>query len=353
MDQSENPESKQENSSNELNSNDGVGSPVVSGNEREQSPQQPQINDQGSSQVSQQFMPAPQQVEPQQQVASTQVVYQNGCVGAAWGDIRKSKGWFGKVALMGLVELIPILNWFNAGYAMRWGRDLFFGRIGEMPQSIFADRSFVNGAMCFLLQLVVGVVTWIVAWVITLALGFIPLLGTLVSIAIAVIVSMFLNIMVMRVAIFDEVGVGFGISQVASVAKEHYGSLFAIWFLPGFITALIAFVLSIVILSINGALVGANTSNYLTMLITQYGSEDALYHALSTNSRLAGTVGLVLINYFFSLMPGLLIVFYVVAVCSVLSQLVAIRAAGHFCARWATEWKDDPRFDLVMTRERI
>ena len=334
-------------------------SPADQNNSEEQGSQEgsqevPQSAPQAAPQAEPQpAAPAPIQSQTQvqtQEPSFETVSYQKGCVGAAWGDIRGSKGWFGKVALMGLVEIIPILNWFNAGYAMRWGRDLFFGRVGEMPSSIFADRGFANGAMCFVLQLVATIIGLIVA----LFLGFVPVLGLILGCISSILIGVYLNLMVMRTAIFDEVGAGFGISQVVNVAKGHFGSLFAIWLLPCLITGLIGFGLCTFVLTINSIFVGADITNYFTTLALQYGGdEQALYSALSTNATLARATALLTLKYFAILTPGILISFYIICICSVLSQLLAIRAAGHFCARWATEWKDDPRYDYVVSRERI
>ena len=41
--------------------------------------------------------------------------------GRAWTEIRQSEGWVKKLLLVGLANIIPILNFGPTGYALNWG----------------------------------------------------------------------------------------------------------------------------------------------------------------------------------------------------------------------------------------
>ncbi len=323
----------------------------------EAQPQQPQQQAQPQAAPSAEYVQAAP-VQPsenagsQQQFAQSapdQVVYKNGCVGAAWQDIKNSKGWFGKVALMGLIELIPILNWVNAGYAMRWSRDLYFGRVESMPKSIFVDRAFVNGAMTFVIQILISLITLIA----TFMLAIVPLVGWIVALVFSFFMAVLYNAMAMRTAIFDELGAGLSISQVWSGVKGHLGSLIAIWIIPMVVIGLIAFCICGLVAVIGGTLLGTNFLAYFAKLFASYGGADALNAAISRDPMLERSIALNLLSYFGSIMPIIILCGYVTCVSNVLAQLMALRATGHFCTRWSSEWRDDPRFDYVLQRERI
>ncbi len=341
--------------SNSVNSNNESQQAGTQPNQEQQSvaqeaqptPEQPFVQPSESLQAAP--VQTPDNMQQVQQCSPDQVVYKSGCVGAAWQDIKNSKGWFGKIALMGLIEFIPILNWVNAGYAMRWGRDLYFGRVEEMPKSIFVDRAFVNGAMCFVIQILISLVTLIASFM----LSIVPLIGWLVALAFSIFTGILYNAMTMRTAIFDELGAGLSISQVWSGVKGHFGSLFAIWILPMLIIGLISFCICSIIAVIGGTLLGTNLFAYIGNLVTSYGGTEALSAAISRDPVLERNIAFALVSYLGALLPILIVCGYVTCASNVLAQLLAFRATGHFCVRWAGEWRDDPRFDYVLHRERI
>ena len=51
-------------------------------------------------------------------------VYKHGCLAQAWDDITESEGWAKRILLLGLVNLVPVLNFFVQGFAMQWARQL-------------------------------------------------------------------------------------------------------------------------------------------------------------------------------------------------------------------------------------
>lgn len=59
----------------------------------------------------------------------------------AWNDIKNSPGWFGKMCLLALVNLIPIFGSIvTFGYLYGWAREIAWGAHQPMPASIFANE---------------------------------------------------------------------------------------------------------------------------------------------------------------------------------------------------------------------
>jgi hypothetical protein len=244
-------------------------------------------------------------------------VYAQGCLGAAWEDITSTDGWFGKTALLGLVNIVPILNWFVQGYAMRWARQLVFDRVNPMPEKIFDNRNFINGAFQFVLSVCMAIVTFIVCSI----LGIVPLIGGLASIVVGFAASMFLNVAVMRAAVADNLGAGFGVKDEWEIFKRKPAQLFCASWIASIVVNIVIVVVALVLGLIFGALEGVN---YLTIYETA--AVSPLY--------LATFVGII---------GGYLLVVYVVAsILSAFSIVLSLRACGHYVARYAPEWTRDP-----------
>ena len=66
---------------------------------------------------------------------------QKGYFKAAWGDIKQSDGWLGKVFLLGLISLIPIFGQVVLlGYAFGWMRDIAWNAKTPLPARIFGNE---------------------------------------------------------------------------------------------------------------------------------------------------------------------------------------------------------------------
>ena len=70
---------------------------------------------------------------------------QEGCVSAAWHDIKSSPRWFKKILFMGLCNLIPFMSLGTIGFAQQWGVEVAKGKRETMPSKIFNNKSFLSG----------------------------------------------------------------------------------------------------------------------------------------------------------------------------------------------------------------
>lgn len=256
-----------------------------------------------------------------------EALYQKGCLAAAWDDITHSKGWFGRMMLLGLVSCVPILNFFVTGYAMRWSRELFLGKVAEMPKRIFGNRMFVNGFFAFVIQLVIGIVVGMCGFI----LEFIPLMGTLAYFALTILVIPFEYLAIMRAAVADRLGAGFDVSQIWQTGKRNFGALCCATMVPsliiGAILCAVAFALMLIMwIPIQGAVLSVASQGY------GWGSASLFVGVLT------------------AMLPLMLIIYVLTCFSSAFLVVFSLRATGHYVARYAQEWKNE---QAVMSTAHI
>ena len=285
---------------------------------------------------------------PQQPpIDPARVVYEKGCCSAAWDDVRNTKGWFGKVCLMALIDIVPILNWVIQGFALRWSRQLSLGKVQGMPKKIFCKRAFANGAMQFLVSLVVG----FVIWVCTLILGFLPLVGFLASIALSLFIRMIMNFCYVRMAIFDELGEGFSIAKGFDCLKRQFGKAFCIEFMPSFVIGIIIAVIVGIIVTLFVVVNGFAIYDQIMNIANQFSSWRAFQYSLEYDARTQWQVVSVVLKSFAVAVPWLLVGAFIVNIFMVLITLIKTRATGHFVARYCSDWTEEPKFNVVLQCE--
>lgn len=286
-------------------------------------------------------------VYAQSEVTGTEPVYAKGCAGAAWEDVRQSKNWFGKIALMALIEFVPILNWVNMGYARRWSRELIFGKIENMPQKIFGERCFVTGAMNFLVVLLLMILLSIV----TVALELIPIAGAVCAVILSIFAAMVIEICCTRMAIFDQLSEGFALGKGYNAGKGHWSKLFCAMWVPQFICGLIGYAI-ILVLGIGFVLYFAlDFGTEFSDLAMSYGGLDQFGYYLENSADVEGQVWLLLLSCLLGGLPIFLIGWYFLNMCRVAGNLISARAAGHYAARYCADWRNEAQFKSMANLE--
>lgn len=260
-------------------------------------------------------------------------LYKKGCLAAAWDDILQTKGWFGKILLLGLIYCVPILNFFVAGYAMRWSRELFLGKVSSMPQRIFGPRTFVNGFFAFVLQLVVSLVVGIVGVI----LEFIPFVGVIVYLLLAIFVSAFEYLAIMRIAVADRLGAGFDLEQLWRTGKRNFGTLCCATIVPLLIIEAIVMVICLAV----GLIMGIP----LMGVIAEMASASTYSYYYSDAQAIALVMQVLTI-----MLPMLLVMYVVMCFFSAFMTVLVMRATGHYVARYAGDWKNE---QAVMSTAHI
>ena len=274
---------------------------------------------------------------------------QEGCFSAAWHDLTSTPNWIGKLLLLGLISLVPVLNFFAVGYLLLWARDLSFGKREGMPAHIFEGDSFKIGFFACVVSLAYTLCWYLVACLLGGIFGFMSAsslsygslygTGTMLSAVGVIEVVMGLAylffvlplecVSVMRMALTNRLGEAFNMKEVFFAFKKSYGSLLNATILPCLIAAAIAIVFRVIVAIIVIVLAGASFAS----LGNGYGylSVDELITSMFIQ------LGWVIIILF--LLCLLLYIFI-----TPFTFACVYRGMGHWAARIAPEWASEAMY---------
>ena len=259
-------------------------------------------------------------------------VYKHGCLAQAWDDITESEGWVKRILLLGLVNMVPILNFFVEGFAMQWARQLPLDKVEGMPTKIFRDGAFLQGFYAFVVALVVGIVSSVVAGV----LGFVPVLGALAGLAAALLLSMFKTLSVMRIAISQNLSSGFDVKAIwKALFTNRFGKLFCATLLPGIIVgAASAFVCGsvLVVFGLNSITSLADSIQYAQQM-EQMAQMNPMMQMLGYGNPWPSVVGQAM-----GLVPLFFVVYLIAMFLAALSTVLTLRATSHYVTRYQHDW---------------
>ena len=188
----------------------------------------------------------------------------------AWNDIKNSPGWKGKIALLALLQIIPIFGQIVLfGYIYGWARDIAWGVHSPMPARIFGNedgklysRGFFILVILFVLSLIPSIVTSIPGLFVGVATAsdsspgvVAACLFALVSMALSFAILIVFNIAAMRTAIYDRISAGFQVDKLWSMFKhDSNGALriFGMEVLVGFIGGAVIAIIAVIVFSVAG-----------------------------------------------------------------------------------------------------
>lgn len=253
--------------------------------------------------------------------ACGQVYYTEGCISAALADIRGSKNWFGRALVLGLINCVPVLNFFSQGYLLNWSREVPFGGKTQMPKKYFSGKNFEIGFYFFLISLVFALVVGIASAVI----GWIPLIGWFAALALSFGASMFVQACSMRMAMMQQLGDGFSIGKVWQMIKRNWTGLFCAAVVPGIVAGLVISVIALIAMFLG---LGA---------VVPVAMMDPYSYGSSAVAGMLGALGVV----------GVLAMLAIMVLCLVVeffASLVTIRAVAHWVGRYAPEWASEATY---------
>ncbi len=258
-------------------------------------------------QPQQPFASAPQPQPATPQPAPGSALYEKGCIAAAWQDVRESPEWLSRTAILGIIQCVPILNFFAAGYALNWAREVPFGGKTPMPKKIFSGENFEIGFYSFVIVLLFSLVGSLAAGI----LAIVPVIGALAGALLGVGLAAMACLCCVRVGIKQRFGAGFELGVVWACIMRNPGSFLA--------AALIPIVAASVLVSLAcavGALLGMGT--VVPFMIVDGGIAFAI----------VGVMALV----------GSLVLYVICCVLVMAATLVTDRALAHWVGRYASEW---------------
>ncbi|MCQ2752429.1 MAG: DUF4013 domain-containing protein, partial [Coriobacteriales bacterium] len=203
---------------------------------------------------------------------------QEGCLRAAWRDIKSTPNWFKKIFLLCLIGWIPILSFGVSGYALNWSKELFYGKRNTLPGKIFRKGEIVEGFKATIVMLGIALALYVV---VTLALALIAaLIGIFSVVASATIITVisfiltiiiliyfgpFMYIAAMRMSIVGHLEAGFNFKDIWSVYGKNKASGVFIFFMPILIITAIVFVILLILGGIVGACAATTISSIGSM----------------------------------------------------------------------------------------
>ena len=253
--------------------------------------------------------------------ACGQVYYTEGCISAALADIRGSENWFGSALVLGLINCVPVLNFFSQGYLLNWSREVPFGGKTQMPKKYFSGKNFEIGFYFFLISLVFALVVGIASAVI----GWIPLIGWFAALALSFGASMFVQACSMRMAMMQQLGDGFSIGKVWQMIKRNWTGLFCAAVVPGIVAGLVISVIALIAMFLG---LGA---------VVPVAMMDPYSYGSSAAAGMFGALGVVGVFAMLAIMVLCLVVEF-------FASLVTIRAVAHWVGRYAPEWASEATY---------
>ena len=323
---------------------------------------------------------APQgQPQPQQFVPQPPTNALKGCVAQAFEDMTKTPGVLQRVCQIAflpalicvvsvLVLFIPVIGGIAAaigflaaciasvcgsGFGIEWGRDLSLKVDDGMDRPLMRSTSFGLGVFSSVISVVleviaaipvIGVVLSLVEGVVIGAAGSYSYYGSyaleaalfgslgllvlalIVTVVLAVFFKMFADIAVMHFAVTGRVESAFSLDKVWAAFKNNKTKLFCASFLPEFLTSLVSNVVTWILTAVFGAIAG-------------FGAYSYYYRPRGIEAIVAGG-GVILVLF-------LVLVAFVTVFLAVFGKMLKHRAVGYWVARYASEWADEDKDDVL------
>lgn len=302
-----------------------------------------------------------------------------GCMAQAFNDMLKVPGALVRVCQIAflpalicvvsvLVLFIPVIGGIAAafgflaacvasacgsGFGIEWGRDLSLKVDDGMDRPLMRSTSFglgvFSGVISSVLKViaaipVIGVALSLVESVVIGAAGAYSYCGSyaleaalfgslglfvLAMIATAVLgvfFTMFADIAVMHFAVTGRVESAFSLDKVWAAFKNNKTKLFCASFLPEFLTGLVANVVTWILTLVFGAIASVGMYSY--------------YYRPSAIEALVTGGGITLVLF-------LVLTAFVMVFLTVFGKMLKHRAVGYWVARYAAEWADEDKDDVL------
>ena len=319
------------------------------------------------------------QPQPQQLVPQPVMNVPKGCTAQAFEDMTKAPGVLQRVCQIAflpalicvvsvLVLFIPVIGGIaaaigflaayvasvcGAGFGIEWGRDLSLKIDGGMDRPLMRSTSFGLGVFSSVISAVleviaaipvIGVALSLVEGVVIGAAGSYSYYGSyaleaalfgslgllvlalIVTVVLAVFFKMFADIAVMHFAVTGRVESAFSLDKVWAAFKNNKTKLFCASFLPEFLTGLVSNVVTCILTAVFGAIASVGMYSY--------------YYRPTAIEALVTGGGITLVLF-------LVLTAFVTVFLTVFGNMLKHRAVGYWVARYASEWADEDKDDVL------
>ena len=269
----------------------------------------------------------------------------------AWNDLKNSPGWFGKMCLLALVNIIPVFGQIvTYGYLYGWAREIAWGAHQPLPSSIFANddgkfwrRGWFLFVIAFVFSLIPAIIMMfganisgvtfysgmysttqgsVTAGAASAASAGIGWLLYLIGAVLSLFISILMWVAFMRSAIYDRLSPGFQLGKIWSMFRKDTNGIMRIFGMNLLLSLILSAIISIVVMILVFGLIAAGAGA---------GASDSSAAAFV---GLGGVLTIVL----------LALVYFAVVASMVVEALVA-RAVGYWTMQFdVPHWRgqDDP-----------
>ena len=258
---------------------------------------------------------------------------QKGYFAAAWGDIRETKGWFGKFCLLALVLMIPIFGFIVVGgYLWGWARDIAWNIKKPMPARIFGNEDgklYRRGWFIFLVGLVIALVIGVVqalingafsaampaavqgarsaarGTTIVIASGGAGTVASLIALVLQLVAVAFTWVGSMRSAIYDNISSGLQIGKIWAMLRHDFGGIARIFGMTiifsvvfGVIVAIVVMLFSFILIAMGAASLAPFMGSSMTGMHSLTGAQAAQAASALVPTIVLGTIFALALVYF-------------------------------------------------------
>ena len=281
---------------------------------------------------------------------------------SAWGDIKNSPGWFGKLCLLALVNLIPVFGSIvSYGYLYGWAREIAWGTHEPMPARIFGNEDgklYRRGWFIFVLVLVASLVPYFVMQVgsgmqgvgfVSFAANSRSAAGSIASVAgLLVYLVGFVGLLLctvlawigsMRISIYDRLSAGFQVGKLWKMLRHDTNGALRIFGMYLLVSLILGIILSVVLFILIFFVTFAGVASLAASgydLSALQNMSDA--QAATLGLRIIAGAG---IAGFF----GIVVVVYLATLASMFAAALVARAMGYWTMQFdVPRWRgqDDP-----------
>lgn len=262
---------------------------------------------------------------------------EKGYYQAAWNDIKNSPGWFGKICLLALIDLIPIFGIIvSRGYQLTWSREIAWDLNRPMPSKIFGNEDgklYRRGWFALVISLVMAIVPAIIYgiaiavnggsaddWNLPSAILMVVYVLASFAFGLAALVGE------MRMTIYDSLGAGLGFKQIWKMMKHDSNGMFRILGMELLLLLIFTAVFSVIVFAVVFFAFMAAGAAGLASLGTggiQMGAVEMFFASLAV------------------MFPVVIAIFYFSMVAVVFVDMVVIRAMGYWTRNFqVNRWGD-------------
>lgn len=166
-----------------------------------------------------------------------------------------SQKW-GKIIILGIILIIPIVNFIGLGYLFRVLKATFAG-IDDVPEFDEAGELFIDGLKILVVGFVYAIPVFIIGAIISLIFGvsagstvssfdmFAILAGSLVYVILAIIIGLIESIAIANMALYEgELGAAFKFSEVMDRISAIGWGKYIIWYIVMILIGIIAYLVA-------------------------------------------------------------------------------------------------------------